>query len=72
MVAQTRTHMDIGDTDRPEFIARKIDSKVTDKTGMSVFHVLALLSIFASIALFFSGARWKQFSSVSGRRPLKR
>ena len=57
MVAQTRTHMDIGDTDRPESIARKVDSKVTDKTGMSVFHILALLSIFASIALFFSGRK---------------
>jgi hypothetical protein len=52
-----RMRMGITDTDRPESMARKIDSGVKDKTGMSLFHMLALLSIVASIALFFSGRK---------------
>ncbi len=52
-----RTHMGISTSDKPESFARKVDSKVTDKTGMSVFHILALASIVASIALFASGRK---------------
>ena len=56
MVAGTR--MDIGTgTDKPERFGRKVDQAVTEKTGMSVFHILALLSIVASIALFFGGRK---------------
>lgn len=53
------THMDIAGmgADKPETFARTVDHAVTEKTGMSIFHILALLSIFASIALFFSGRK---------------
>ena len=51
------THVGISQTDRPESVARRVDNKVTDKTGMSIFHIFALLSIVASIALFFSGRK---------------
>lgn len=59
MATQTRSHMDIGSmgADKPESMARNVDRAVTEKTGMSVFHILALLSIIASIALFFSGRK---------------
>jgi hypothetical protein len=59
MVAGTRTHTDIAGQrmDRSESLARNVDQKVTQKTGMSIFHILALLSIVASIALFFSGRK---------------
>jgi hypothetical protein len=59
MVAGTRTHTDIAGrgADKPEALARNVDHVVTQKTGMSIFHILALLSIFASIALFFSGRK---------------
>jgi hypothetical protein len=49
--------MGIAASDKPESFARRVDSKVTDKTGMSVFHILALASIVASIALFASGRK---------------
>lgn len=60
MVATTKpTHMNIAGAgaDKPESLARNVDQAVTQKTGMSVFHILALLSIVASIALFFSGRK---------------
>ena len=59
MVAGTRnqTNMTGMGTDKSETLARNVDQAVTQKTGMSVFHILALLSIFASIALFFSGRK---------------
>lgn len=56
MVAD-RTRMEIGQSDRAESVMRSVDHIATRKTGVSFFHVLALLSIFASIALFFSGKR---------------
>lgn len=52
-----RNHMDIGQSDRAETVMRNVDYIATRRTGVSFFHVLALLSIFASIALFFSGKR---------------
>ena len=57
MVAGNRTHMDIADHDRAENFGRSVDSMTTRKTGISVFHILALLSIVGSIALFFSGRK---------------
>lgn len=59
MVARTRSRMDIGEMgyDKPESMARNVDQAVIKKTGMSIFHILALLSIVASIALFFSGRK---------------
>jgi hypothetical protein len=59
MAARTRTHMDIAGAgaDKSEALGRNVDYAVTQKTGMSIFHILALLSIFASIALFFSGRK---------------
>jgi hypothetical protein len=59
MVAGTRTQTNFTDrsADKSESLARTVDQTVTKKTGMSIFHILALLSIFASIALFFSGRK---------------
>jgi multisubunit Na+/H+ antiporter MnhG subunit len=52
-----RTNLGIGTEDRPEDVLRRIDHTTEEKTGMSIFHIFALLSIFASLALFFSGRR---------------
>ena len=59
MVARSGTHMDIAGmgADKSEALGRTVDHAVTRKTGMSIFHILALMSIFASIALFFSGRK---------------
>lgn len=45
------------DEDRAESMLRKVDEKATTKTGTSLFHILTLLSIVGSIALFFSGRK---------------
>lgn len=57
MVAADRTHERIMDKDKTEKFGRTVDSMTTEKTGMSVFHILALASIIASIVLFISGRR---------------
>jgi hypothetical protein len=57
MTTAERTHMGIGDRDKTEQFGRSVDSMTTQKTGMSVFHMLALASIFASIALFVAGRK---------------
>ncbi len=57
MVAAERTHMGIGNKDKAERLGRTVDEKTTQTTGMSVFHILALASIVASIALFLSGRK---------------
>jgi hypothetical protein len=49
--------MGITGQDRAESMASEIDRKTMQKTGMSIFHILALLSIVGSIALFFSGRK---------------
>ncbi len=56
-MAVRESHMAISGTDRAEEFGRKVDKMTTEKSGMSVFHILALLSIVASIALFASGRR---------------
>ncbi len=43
--------------DRIEQAARRIDEPVRRKTGMSIFHVLTLASIGASISLFIAGRK---------------
>ena len=57
MAARERTHMDFAGSDKAEKFGRSVDSMTTHKTGMSVFHILALLSIIGSVALFFSGRK---------------
>lgn len=57
MTVREQTHMGISGNDKSEAFGRQVDRVTTQKTGMSVFHILALLSIFASIALFFSGRK---------------
>jgi hypothetical protein len=47
----------IGEKDRAETVLRSIDGVTTSKTGISMFHILTLASILASILLFFSGRK---------------
>ena len=42
-------------TDAAESMLRTVDESTKDATGISLFHILTLGSIGASIALFFSG-----------------
>ena len=57
MATAQRMSREISNQDRAETVLRTVDRTTTGKTGVSIFHVLALLSIFASIALFFSGRK---------------
>ena len=57
MATAQRMSREISNQDRAESVLRTVDRTTTGKTGVSIFHVLALLSIFASIALFFSGRK---------------
>ena len=42
-------------TDRAETLLKTIDNTTVDATGISLFHILTIGSIGASLALFFSG-----------------
>lgn len=55
MTNQVKTHMP--KTDRAESMLRNFDESTTQKAGTSVFHILTLLSILGSLALFFSGKK---------------
>jgi hypothetical protein len=47
----------IGDRDKAESLARSIDEKTTNTTGISIFHILTAASIIGSIALFMNGKK---------------
>ncbi|MGH9942811.1 MAG: hypothetical protein ACRD9R_10705 [Pyrinomonadaceae bacterium] len=42
-------------TDKAESILKTIDETTVESTGISLFHILTIGSIGASLALFFSG-----------------
>lgn len=42
-------------TDKAEALLKTIDNTTVDSTGISLFHILTIGSIGASLALFFSG-----------------
>jgi len=42
-------------TDKAEAILKTLDNTTVDSTGISLFHILTIGSIGASLALFFSG-----------------
>jgi hypothetical protein len=42
-------------TDKAETLLKTIDNTTVDATGVSLFHILTIGSIGASLALFFSG-----------------
>lgn len=42
-------------TDKAEAVLKTIDNTTVDSTGISLFHILTIGSIGASLALFFSG-----------------
>ena len=42
-------------TDKAETMLKTIDNTTVDATGVSLFHILTIGSIGASLALFFSG-----------------
>ncbi len=44
-----------GNTDMAEAMLRNIDQSTQEGTGVSLFHILTLGSIGASLALYFSG-----------------
>ena len=43
------------ETDRAEEVLKTIDSSTVEATGISLFHILTIGSIGASLALFFTG-----------------
>lgn len=45
----------VAQTDNAEAILKTIDDTTVDSTGISLFHILTIGSIGASLALFFSG-----------------
>ena len=56
----TRTSQDTGTTnqrDAAESLIRTVDESTKQTTGISLFHILTLGSIGASIALFLSGKK---------------
>jgi hypothetical protein len=48
---------DATQTDKAEALLKTIDNTTVDSTGISLFHILTIGSIGASLALFFSGNR---------------
>lgn len=50
--------MSFAETDRVESVLKDIDESTVKITGISLFHLLTVGSIFASIALFASGKKW--------------
>jgi len=47
----------VRERDKAETLARTIDEKATQTTGISLFHVLTAASIIGSIYLFLSGKK---------------
>ena len=55
---RTRTdNTQMESADKAESLIRTIDASTKESTGISLFHILTLGSIGASLALFFSGNR---------------
>ncbi len=54
---QTSTNVGSGQTDAAESMIRTIDESTKESTGISLFHILTLGSIGASLALFASGKK---------------
>ncbi len=54
---QTSTTAGSGQTDAAESMIRTIDESTKESTGISLFHILTLGSIGASLALFASGKK---------------
>ncbi len=50
--------MGLMETDRVESILKNIDESTVKMTGVSLFHILTVGSLAASIALFVSGRKW--------------
>lgn len=50
--------MSFAETDRVESILKDIDESTLKITGISLFHLLTVGSIAASVALFISGRKW--------------
>lgn len=46
------------ETDRVESILKDIDESTVKITGVSLFHILTVGSIAASVALFLTGKKW--------------
>ena len=55
---RTRTgNTQMESADKAESLIRTLDESTKESTGISLFHILTLGSIGASLALFFSGNR---------------
>ncbi|RPJ36447.1 MAG: hypothetical protein EHM35_08105 [Planctomycetaceae bacterium] len=50
--------MGLVETDRVESVLKNLDQSTIKITGISLFHLLTVGSIAASIALFVSGRKW--------------
>lgn len=55
--AQTNTAAGSGQADMAESMIRTIDESTIEATNISLFHILTLGSIGASLALFFAGKK---------------
>ncbi len=55
--AQTNTAAGTGQADMAESMIRTIDESTIEATNISLFHILTLGSIGASLALFFAGKK---------------
>ena len=53
----TRMHMCACHKDKAERLLHVIDAKAKSKTGVSIFHMLSLGAILASVALFVTGRK---------------
>jgi hypothetical protein len=53
----TTTGGEAAKTDKAEAVLKTIDNTTVESTGISLFHILTIGSIGASLALFFSGNR---------------
>jgi hypothetical protein len=47
----------MGEGDKAEAMLRNIDETATARTGISFFHILTIVSIVGSVALFLSGRK---------------
>ena len=50
--------MGFAEADRVESVLKDIDDSTLKITGISLFHLLTVGSIAASVALFISGKKW--------------
>jgi hypothetical protein len=59
VLARRHTYARLSEADRAESLLRNIDQRVTTRTGTSLFHILTLASLTASVILFLRGRKFE-------------